>query len=75
MMIPAMRATKARTGRMTELMQLAAMRAVRLTKMRTMLSQKTLTTMRMTITISIRVHCLITMMMTPLMTQSIMFHW
>ncbi len=75
MVIPAMRATKTRTGRTTEMMRLAAMRAVMLTKMRTMLPQKTYLTMRMTMTISIRVHCLMTMTTTQLMMQSIVFHW
>jgi hypothetical protein len=66
MMIPEMRATKTRTGRMTEMMRLAAMRVVILTKMRTMSSQKTYTVMRMMMTIPIRVHCLMTMTTTQL---------
>jgi hypothetical protein len=53
MMIPAMRVTKTRTGRTTEMMRLVAMKAVMLTKMRTVSPQKTYTTMRMTMTISI----------------------
>ncbi len=61
MMIPVMRMTKTRTGRVTEMMRLVAMRAVMLTKRRTMSPQKTYTTMRMMMTISIRVHSLMTM--------------
>ncbi len=75
-MIPAMRPTKTRSGRTTEMMQLAVMmkmqtRAVRLMKMRTTLPMTT-TTIRMTIfTI---VHWLKTMTTAQLTTQSIVFH-